>query len=169
MVTIVERKTRMCIWTWVDDHTADVLIKAVAKAFMPYGDRLEQVFKRITADNGSKFARLSEVEDQGMGVYFTHPFSSFEKGINECHNKMMHRFIPKGRSMADYTQEDIDYFADRMGGLPRRILGYSMRRSFWSRSLTGFTGLANLSRKASAQHNFEPRAAPSAQSYAAPE
>ena len=47
-----------------------------------------------------------------------------EKGTNECHNKMLRRFIPKGRSMVKYSQEDIDYFADIINGLPRKILGY---------------------------------------------
>ena len=37
---------------------------------------------------------------------------------------MLRRFIPKGRSMINYTQEDIDYFADIINGLPRKILGY---------------------------------------------
>ena len=93
-------------------------------AFKPYIDHIDQIFKTITADNGSEFVRLNELKDEVGGVYFTHPYSSFEKGTNECHNKMLRRFIPKGRSMINYTQEDIDYFADISNGLPRKILGY---------------------------------------------
>ena len=44
-----------------------------------------------------------------------------KKGISI---KTLRRFIPKGRSMVNYSQEDIDYFADIINGLPRRILGY---------------------------------------------
>ena len=93
-------------------------------AFKPYIDHIDQIFKTITADNGSEFVRLNELKDEVGGVYFTHPYSSFEKGTNECHNKMLRRFIPKGRSMINYTQEDIAYFADIINGLPRKILGY---------------------------------------------
>ena len=31
----------------------------------------------------------------------------------------------QGKSMNDYSQEDIDYFADIINGLPRKILGYN--------------------------------------------
>ena len=84
------------------------------------------MFKTITADNDSEFVRLNELKSEVGGVYFTHPYSSFEKGTNECHNKMLRRFIPKGRSMVKYSQEDIDYFADIINGLPRKILGYAL-------------------------------------------
>ena len=77
-----------------------------------------------SAVGSSEFVRLNELKNEVGGVYFTHPYSSFEKGTNECHNKMLRCFIPKGRSMINYTQEDIDYFADIINGLPRKILGY---------------------------------------------
>ena len=124
VVTMVERKTRKCIWLKVYNHTADALMEAVKAAFEPYISRIDQIFKTITADNGSEFVRLNELKSEVGGVYFTHPYSSFEKGTNECHNKMLRRFIPKGRSMVKYSQEDIDYFADIINGLPRKILGY---------------------------------------------
>lgn len=123
-VTMVERKTRKCIWIKVPDHTADALMNAVKAAFKPYESCIDQVFKTVTADNGSEFVRLSELKSETLGVFFTHPYSSFEKGTNECHNRMLRRFIPKGKSMNNYSQEDIDYFADIINGLPRKILGY---------------------------------------------
>ena len=124
VVTMVERKTRKCLWLKVYNHTADALMEAVKTAFEPYKSCIDQIFKTITADNGSEFVKLNELKSEVGGVYFTHPYSSFEKGTNECHNKMLRRFIPKGRSIVGYSQEDIDYFADIINGLPRKILGY---------------------------------------------
>lgn len=46
------------------------------------------------------------------------------KNINECHNRMLRRFIPKGKSISDYTADEICFFADCINGLPRKILGY---------------------------------------------
>ena len=37
---------------------------------------------------------------------------------------MLCRFIPDGKRMVNYSQEDIDYFADVMNDLPHKILGY---------------------------------------------
>lgn len=67
---------------------------------------------------------MTEIATQGANVYFTHPYSSWEKGTNECHNKLLRRFIPKGISMTRYSAEDIAYMADWANTLPRKILVY---------------------------------------------
>ena len=37
---------------------------------------------------------------------------------------MLRRFIPKGKSIDDYTADQILIFADFINGLPRKILNY---------------------------------------------
>ena len=123
-VTLVERKTRKAIWVKVDHHTADEVQKAIHNVITHFGDAAATVFKSITADNGSEFVRLSELSSNGTSIYFTHPYSSWEKGTNECHNKILRRFIPKGQSMKGYSPEDIAYMADWANMLPRKLLAY---------------------------------------------
>lgn len=135
VITIVERKTRMCVWLKVKDHTADAMMEAIKTVFEPYAGYINQVFKTITADNGSEFSRLSELKSERIGVYYTHPFSSFEKGTNECHNRLLRRFIPKGKCIADYLQDDISCFADIINGLPRKILEYRTPEELFDREL----------------------------------
>lgn len=135
VVTMVERKTRCCIWLRVQNHTADALMEAVRAEFESYKGCLSSVFKSITADNGSEFAWLSELKKSGIAVYFTHPYSSFEKGTNKCHNRMLRRFVPKGKSISEYSQEDIAYFADIINGLPRKRLGYRTPETLFEQEL----------------------------------
>ncbi len=123
-VTLVERKTREAIWIKAANHTADGVQKAIQSVMVQFGSMASSVFKTVTGDNGSEFARLTELASQGTKVYFTHPYSSWEKGTNECHNKLLRRFIPKGVSMTGYSAEDIAYMADWANTLPRKILGY---------------------------------------------
>lgn len=123
-VTLVERKTREAIWVKAADHTADSVQTAIQSVMNSFGSMAFAVFKSVTGDNGSEFARLAELAAQGTSVYFTHPYSSWEKGTNECHNALLRRFIPKGVSMAGYTAEDIAYMADWANTLPRKLLGY---------------------------------------------
>lgn len=80
VVTMVERKTRCCIWLRAENHTADALMDAVYAEFASYSGFPNSIFKSITADNGSEFIRLSELKEHGIAVYFTHPYSSFETG-----------------------------------------------------------------------------------------
>ena len=88
----------------------------------------------LSDDAGGKFLK-SDFEKYGMSVYFTHPYTSCEKGTNECHNKMLRRFIPKGKPISSYTAEDICYFADCINGLPRKILGYRTPEELFEQEL----------------------------------
>ena len=124
MMTLVERKLRESIWIKVRNHSAEAIDEALSALIEQFGDKYNEVFKSITGDNGSEFANLPKVEAKGISVYFTHPYSSYEKGTNECHNRMLRRFIPKGKSIDDYSADDILFFADKINNLPRKILGY---------------------------------------------
>jgi IS30 family transposase len=45
------------------------------------------------------FAELSKLENGGIKVYFTHPYSSWEKGTNECHIPDAPAFNPKRQKL----------------------------------------------------------------------
>ena len=68
------------------NHSAEAIDEALSALIDQFGDKYNEVFKSITGDNGSEFANLSQIESKGIAVYFTHPYSSYEKGTNECHN-----------------------------------------------------------------------------------
>ena len=90
-----------------------------------YGTQFSKVFKSITGDNGSEFADLSTLENHTeTKVYYTHPYSSFEKGTNERHNGLIRRFIPKGKRISDYSVDNIGFIEEWMNTLPRKILDY---------------------------------------------
>ena len=135
VLTLVERMTRMCIWVKARNHTAEAINEALQTVMSYFAEQKDQVFKTITGDNGSEFAGLSLIEDGKLKVYFTHPYSSCEKGTNECHNRMLRRFIPKGKSISDYSADEICFFADCINGLPRKILGYHTPEELFDRQL----------------------------------
>ena len=124
IVALTERKLRNSIWLKVKNHSAKAVDEALDALFATFGDKYLEVFKTITSDNGSEFANLSRLEEKGIGIYFTHPYTSCEKGTVECHNRMLRRFIPKGKSIDDYSADEIMIFADIMNALPRKLLGY---------------------------------------------
>jgi IS30 family transposase len=125
LLTIVERQTRNAIIQKIGSKTADAVSAEISKLRRLYGEGFSKVFKSITGDNGSEFANLSEIENKTeTKVYFTHPYSSFEKGTNERHNGLIRRFIPKGKRMSNYSDQDIAFIEDWMNTLPRRILHY---------------------------------------------
>jgi len=126
VLTIVEKKTDFYIAIKIPGKDSDSVIEALEVLREEYGaDKFAEVFKSITADNGSEFDRLSELSDWGVEVYFAHPYSSWERAQNERHNRIFRRYIPKGCSIENYSAEQICWYADEMNGLPRKHLGYS--------------------------------------------
>lgn len=89
-----------------------------------YGEKFSQVFRSITTDNGSEFAAFSTFESFGTEIYFARPYSAWERPVNERSNRILRRFISKGRSINDYTDEQNLMFADEINGTPRKRLGY---------------------------------------------
>jgi IS30 family transposase len=78
----------------------------------------------VTSDNGSEFASLSDALHNISDVYFTHPYSSWERGTNENHNGLLRRYLPKGKSLKHYSSEQIQRFTQKLNHLPRKILNY---------------------------------------------
>ena len=137
-MTIVERKLRESIWIKVRNHSAEAIDEALSALIDQFGDKYNEVFKSITGDNGSEFANLSQIESKGIAVYFTHPYSSYEKGTNECHNKMLRRFIPKGKNIDDYSADDILTLRIRSTTCPERFWATEPRKSCSSRNSTAY-------------------------------
>ena len=51
---------------------------------------------------------LAEIESvTGTPVYFTHPYTSCEKGTIENHNGLIRRFLPKGKRIDSYDEDTI--------------------------------------------------------------
>lgn len=68
---------------------------------------------------------LSELEDLSKTlVYFAHPYTSCEKGSVERHNGLIRRFIPKGKRIDSYSDEQISQIETWCNSLPRKLLGY---------------------------------------------
>ncbi|XOQ28866.1 MAG: IS30 family transposase [Selenomonas sp.] len=90
-----------------------------------FGDEnFSKFFKTMTADNGPEFETFSQYEQLGTKIYFTHPYSSWERPQNERHNDFLRDYIPKGTSIERYSGEDVLSIADELNQRPRRILGY---------------------------------------------
>lgn len=126
LLTLTERQTRYELIIKVPSKTANAVMEALEELTITFGAFTPKVFKSITSDNGAEFSDLASLEEHiRTSVYFAHPYTSGERGTNERHNGMIRRFIPKGKSMNDYSAEYIAWIELWCNTLPRKILGYS--------------------------------------------
>lgn len=129
LLTLTERKSRFEIIRLIDGKDADSVAYSIKQLIYQFGPtNFKKVFKSITSDNGSEFATLTETLRDYSNVYFTHPYTSCERGTNENHNRMIRRKIPKHESMERYSRKDVQQIEDGMNDLPRKILGYRTPR-----------------------------------------
>lgn len=123
LLTLTERKHRFELILKIAGKT-DCAVHSALQPLMqsPYA---KDIFKTITSDNGSEFASLTDAVKNVADVYFTHPYTSWERGTNENHNGIIRRFIPKGVKISTVSNETIRTVNHWMNSLPRKILGYS--------------------------------------------
>ncbi|RLY02397.1 IS30 family transposase, partial [Streptococcus hillyeri] len=75
----------------------------------------------ITADNGAEFSRLAEVFDPAH-IYYAHPYSSWERGTNENHNRLIRRWLPKGSKNAN--QQQVAFIENWINNYPKKLFNY---------------------------------------------
>ncbi len=94
IVTLVERSTNFIfVRKLPQEKDAKALAKIVIAMLLPYIGRI----RSITTDNGSEFAEHLHIAQRlKTKMFFTHPYSSWEKGCIEYHNKLIRQHIPKG-------------------------------------------------------------------------
>ena len=119
--TLVERTTLFTLLVQVPRATA----ACTADAFVGVLKRV-QAQKRLslTYDQGKEMAHHEHLSRQtGMQVYFAHPHSPWERGINENTNGLVRRYFPKGEDLSIYSQQQLDEVAFMMNAKPRASLG----------------------------------------------
>jgi IS30 family transposase len=79
----------------------------------------------LTYDNGKDFAHhdhiAEELEAEGL---FTHPYHSWERGLNENINGLIRQYLPKGTEFRLLTQQDIQNIMDKLNNRPRKCFGF---------------------------------------------
>ncbi len=122
VATVVERTTRFTVLVQLDSREMTTLTAGL-KRVMP---RLpDELLKSLTWDRGRELADHKNVTiDTGLDVYFADPRSPWQRGTNENTNGLLRQYLPKGRSMAGLTQEDLDAIAAKLNVRPRKTLDY---------------------------------------------
>lgn len=123
LLTLDERKTRQRHILKISAQTAEAVAEGIGRLKLLYGDRFPKIFRSVTSDNGSEFARLPQLLPETT-VYYAHPYSAFERGTNEKQNSLIRRFFPKGKSFDCLSHQAVSRIEEWINHLPRKIFGY---------------------------------------------
>jgi len=139
IVSLVERKSIYTLLGKVERKKADLVADMEIHLLSPLKDRVHT----ITKDNGLEFAGHQKVARKlKADIYFAHPYSSWERGLNENTNGLVRQYIPKNRKFDTVTDDEIDFIMHRLNHRPRKTLGYKTPYEVFFNTSTQLTGVA---------------------------
>ena len=94
----------------------------------------------ITVDNGKEFSQHHRIAKAlKADVYFAHPYSAWERGLNENTIGLIRQYFPKNRSFRIIDLEEIAAAQERLNFRPRKSLGYrSPKEIFFKETAVAF-------------------------------
>ncbi|MFO0778363.1 MAG: IS30 family transposase [Nitrospira sp.] len=121
--TLVERTTRLVILAKMDGTDA-------TSARRGFNMKLRHVpvvlRKTLTYDRGKEMAEHERLTKRlAIQVFFTDPYSPWQRGTNENTNGLLRQYLPKGTDLSGYTQRELDAIAHRLNTRPRKCLGFA--------------------------------------------
>lgn len=113
----------------MDEQTSEKVVEALDKIERILGTPLfKEMFPLILTDNGHEFSDIKGMERSVSGgqrtkIFFCEPNRSDEKGSCENHHKMIRYAIPKGTSLEQFKQTDINLLMNHINSYSRKGLG----------------------------------------------
>lgn len=121
ITTIVDRASAFVKISMPTTKRAEDIENEATRLLLPY----KAITHTITSDNGLEFANhTSIVKKLDCDYYFCHPYSSWERGLNEYTNGLIRQYFPKGSSFEHITLKMIEEVEYKLNHRPRKTLGW---------------------------------------------
>lgn len=118
--TLVERSSRYVILVHLENKEAET----VRKAFEAEFKKLPKLMRKsLTYDNGTEMSQHKLLtKTTKMKVYFTHPYSPWERPTNENTNGLLRDYFPKGTDLSVHSKAHIKKVQRELNERPRKVL-----------------------------------------------
>jgi IS30 family transposase len=128
ILTIFFRNCNLQLMYIRNANTSESVTLVFNKLRKKLGDDFKKVFPLILGDRGSEFSNPSAIEinvDTGeieSRFYYCDPQQTNQKSRCERNHEYIRYIIPKGTSLDDFTQDDIDLVMNHVNSMPRGSL-----------------------------------------------
>jgi transposase, IS30 family len=121
VTTHIERKTKYTVLTKSNTKHAKPVRKNIAQGLTPYRSQIHT----INYDNGLEFSEHQNiVQNLSANIYYAHPYSSWERSLNENTNGFIRQYLPKSQPLNNVTQKELNDIMDQFNHKPRKTLGF---------------------------------------------
>lgn len=109
ILTITFPKERFQFGLLIQKSNPDSVYARLHQLFNKLGSkRIKEIFPILLADNGIEFSTFHNLEKFNLKIYFTNPYRSTDKAACERNHEFIRYIIPKGKTLDNLTQEDLD-------------------------------------------------------------
>ncbi len=132
ILTLVERVTKVLRMAYLPQATAQAVEAATIELLkdVPGG------VKTITFDNGKEVTYHQNIAQRlECQVYFAHPYSPWERGLNENTNGLLRQYIPKKVPLLVLTPQRLGEIQNLINHRPRQTLGFLTPLEFLDQKL----------------------------------
>ena len=135
VATHVDRKSRYLIAAKLQDKKAATMSEKTIGAFQ----KIPHLFRKtLTLDNGKEFADFKRIEKKtGLTVYFSDPYSPWQRGTNENTNGLLRQYLPKGSNLRLISDGQLALIVKKLNNRPRKCLNYLTPHEVFFRTLRG--------------------------------
>ena len=121
LITLVDRATLFTCCARVYTRKAKVVSSAIIRMLKPHMGKV----KTLTFDNGSEFVEHEKIaKSLNAKTFFAHPYSSWERGINENTNGLLRQFFPKKTDFKTVTNQELKNAVNNLNNRPRKTRNY---------------------------------------------
>lgn len=131
ILTLYFRNSKLMLMFLIDKYKP----KAVSDVFRSLRKKLgdeafKNLFEVILTDNGWEFSKPEDIEfdynttEKLINVFYTDPYSSWQKGSIERNHEFIRYIIPKGISFDKLTKQNIIDMMNHINSVSRRSLNY---------------------------------------------
>lgn len=131
IMTLYFRKSKLMLMFLIKIYKPSEVTKVFQDIRKKLGDNLyKTLFEVVLTDNGWEFSKPEDIEfnkDTGeklINIFYTEPYSSWQKGDIERNHEFIRYIIPKGITLDSLTKKNITDMMNNINNVQRKSLDY---------------------------------------------
>lgn len=131
IMTLYFRETKLMLMFLIKKYRPSEVTKIFNNIRKAIGnDAYKQLFEVVLTDNGWEFSKPDDIEvdpDTGeklINIFYTDPFSSWQKGGVERNHEFIRYIIPKGITFDNLTKKNVEDMMNHINNVQRKSLDY---------------------------------------------
>lgn len=131
LLTLYFRNSKLMLIFLIDKYKPKAVSAVFEKLKARLGlDEFKRMFEVILTDNGWEFSRPEDIEfnqitgEKIVNIFYTEPYSSWQKGGIERNHEFIRYIIPKGITFDKLTNKNVKIMVNNINNVSRKSLNY---------------------------------------------